>query len=253
MIRFLFNGHFINLDLPSIHQFLRSTGGIILLILSPDSIQYNFLDISGLRHSRVCFFAVSGVLCLKFEFKERVDSVLLWLGEYTQSVAWCICPLKTLIKRPLVRCHNLWTHDRVLGVENWNSNSLSLCHKTAIFPICLTKCVAIIIAFRISIGKSHWSDIGCCIRHSWLLATYIPLKLLIFCSSCIGGHKSPVFIVECIGCFESWGYLGVTNVKQALLALAIFLKRYRNMIFGKFKRIISNCLVWLDSLAHRGK
>ena len=77
MIRFLFNGHFINLDLSLIHQFLRPTGGIILLILSPDSVQDNFLDISGLRHSRVCFLAVSSVLCLKFEFKKRVDSVLL--------------------------------------------------------------------------------------------------------------------------------------------------------------------------------
>ena len=75
MIRFLLNGHFINLDLPVIHQFLRPTCGVIFLILSPDSVQDIFLNISGLHHGRVSFFTVSSVLCLKFEFKERIDGV----------------------------------------------------------------------------------------------------------------------------------------------------------------------------------
>jgi len=254
MIGFLLNGHFINLDLPVIHQFLRPTCGVIFLILSPDSVQDIFLDISGLHYSRVCFFTVSSVLCLKFEFKERVDGVFFWLGEHTQSVAWGISSLETLIKGFFVCCHNLWAHDWVLGVEYRNCNSFSLCHKTAILPICLTKGVTIIVAFRVSIGKSHLNCvcISCC-WHSWLLGTSIPWKLLIFCSSCICRHKSPVFIVEYIGCFESWSYLSITNIKQALLALAIFLIWNRNMIFGEFKWIISNCLVWLDSLTHSGK
>ena len=75
MIRFLLNGHFINLDLPVIHQFLRPTSGIILLIFSPNSVQDIFVDISGLHYSRVSFFAVTCILCLKLEFKERLDGV----------------------------------------------------------------------------------------------------------------------------------------------------------------------------------
>ena len=234
-----------------IDQLLRPSGSVILFILGPNSVQYDFLIVSWLHDSWVSFFTVGGVLRLKLEFEERVDRVLLWLSEHTQSITRGISSLETRIKSFLVSCHYFWTHDRMLGVENRNSNSFSFCHKTAILPICLAHGVAIIFAcIMISIGKSHRSNVGSCLRHCLLLASSIPLKLLVFCSGCISWHKSPIFIVEYIWGFEFWRHLSIINVQQTLLALPGFLIGDWYMIFGKFKWIISNCLVLLDSLAH---